>query len=247
MEKRGQISAFIIIGIVILAVFGLVFYYRDLFVEKVLGPEGTRRMLSNQLEFVKIYVEGCINKNSLDVLNALGKHGSLNLNNYVNYYGREIESLCTKQTTGCLNRMFLFSSVQDDLESELYPIKMCIDGKLQNSNRYDITKGDFSVNVKIEQEFVMVNVIYPITLTRKEISVEIKDFYKKINIPLGRIGYAINDILNKEAVGENFDVTLYMMSNLNRYDITKDIMSGYKVYNVSTPFGKYNYLFAVQT
>ncbi len=250
--KRGQVSTFIIIGIVILSIFGLVFYYRDLFVEKVLGPEGTRRMLSNQLEFVKVHVEDCIEKYAGPELVLIGKQGgSLTFNNPVNYYGQDIELLCTRgQGVKCVNHMFLLDKIEENLNNDLKnKILICINPALVN-DRFNVEKGQFSITTKVEDDFVRINVSYPLKLSRKDIFVEVKDFSTKINYPLGKISYAVNDILNMEALGIDFNPYAYSLQRNNIYIINRAnrVYSSYELvfYKVKTIFGDYEVIFAVE-
>ncbi len=74
LKKRGQISVFIIIGIIILLVFGLAFYIKSRISRtEEIGPIVEK--VPTQLYPIKLFIEQCIDKTATDAITLIGESG----------------------------------------------------------------------------------------------------------------------------------------------------------------------------
>ncbi len=74
LKKRGQISVFIIIGIIILLVFGLTFYIKSRTSRtEEIGPIVEK--VPTQLYPIKLFIEQCIDKTATDAITLIGESG----------------------------------------------------------------------------------------------------------------------------------------------------------------------------
>ena len=95
-KKRGQVSTFIIIGLVILFVFILIFFLRDQIREKFRAATNTEEYLNSQLSQIKKNVDSCIVKETDKATKILGESGGyFNPADYVSYYGKRVSILCS--------------------------------------------------------------------------------------------------------------------------------------------------------
>ena len=74
LKKRGQISVFIIIGIIILLLGGLTFYLKAR-ANKIERVEPIVEKIPTQLYPVKLFVEQCIDKTATDAIILIGESG----------------------------------------------------------------------------------------------------------------------------------------------------------------------------
>ena len=74
MKKRGQITLFIVLGIIILLVIGLFFFIRARIAEKKL-LERPAIELPNELKPVQFFAEQCLEKVAIDGFKLIGAHG----------------------------------------------------------------------------------------------------------------------------------------------------------------------------
>ena len=74
LKKRGQISIFIIIGIIILLLGGLVFYLRAR-AHRIEGVEPIIEDIPTQLHPIKIFIEQCIDRTATDAIILIGESG----------------------------------------------------------------------------------------------------------------------------------------------------------------------------
>ncbi|MBU1204456.1 MAG: hypothetical protein KKE93_00935 [Nanoarchaeota archaeon] len=74
LKKRGQISVFIIIGIIIVLVLGLAFYLRAR-AHRIEGVEPIVEEIPTQLHPIKIFIEQCIDRTATDAVILIGESG----------------------------------------------------------------------------------------------------------------------------------------------------------------------------
>src|SRR3989338_5941698 len=75
MEKRGQVTTFIIVGIVALIVVILLFSLKDSLLIKIGGEKAAQDYLKGQMKGIEDEIGDCATKESNDVLVLIGKQG----------------------------------------------------------------------------------------------------------------------------------------------------------------------------
>ncbi|MCD4760203.1 hypothetical protein K8R33_04940 [archaeon] len=75
MQKRGQVTVFIVVGIVILIVFALLFFLRSTITESSFEDEMNALTVPKQLEPVKIYLDSCLKQTVEEGVFILGEQG----------------------------------------------------------------------------------------------------------------------------------------------------------------------------
>src|SRR3989344_4564829 len=103
MNKRGQVTSFIILGIVLVVIAFVVFYF---FGDVLIKQKKEVIFDESEIEPLKNYVEECIKLNGEDGLNLIGKQGGdINLGLYKIYHNEMINYLCyTENYSACYNR-----------------------------------------------------------------------------------------------------------------------------------------------
>lgn len=250
MNKRGQVTTFMIVGFVILAVFILIFFLKDYIFETVRGVEGTKIILNTKIEEIDFRVKDCINSESMDALNLIGRQGgSINPVNALSYYNLNISYLCfgIPNTKKCSNSGLTRIELETELKNYLEDrIKTCIDMEsFRDDSRYEFIVGEYEFNAKIFDKNVLLNISYPIKLKRKGIEVSASTFSETLNVPLGTIQNAVVDILNAESNGY-FDNVMYTLSKQN--DVIVILKRPYpdKVYTVRSKDSLYEFNFAIK-
>ena len=76
MQKRGQVAIFVVVGILILILFGMFVYMETSAGTEKLAANVQEAQQSNQLESpVQVYVETCLERTGEEALLSVGKHG----------------------------------------------------------------------------------------------------------------------------------------------------------------------------
>ena len=199
MHKRGQVTVFIILGILIIAVLGIIFY---LYGSKVNPQVSPSEFDFSKTEVLKNYMETCIQKAGNEVLNLVGKQGGeINPGFYQYYYGDKISYLCYTTTfSPCYNKKpFLFNYVENEINTYVKQKITSCGNEIKNIVRnkgYNVETGLLEIKTKINPYSTIIQVDYPITVKSNTKQVQLSKFTKTFNIPLGRLIKVAEDVVN---------------------------------------------------
>ena len=143
MEKRGQATVFVIIGIVILASIFLLFFFRDSLTQTIRQtPTNPQEYLGGQLQDIKNEISRCVTKETNDAVDLLIKNsGNFKLSSgYIQYLNVSYPILCREfndaNNVGCLSKPILISSLQIKLQDYLpEKIESCLNLFSFNSSK----------------------------------------------------------------------------------------------------------------
>ena len=205
LNNRGQVTMFIIIGIVIVVFAVLIF----LFWPKISSIVGSEK---SPEEFIQDCLGGDL-KETVDLVSSQG--GSINPKNYFLYKDDKLELLCYTSEDYKLCTMqqpLLKQHIENEIKSEINDkVKTCFD-KLQSDYQgkgYEVSlqRKNFSVELLPNKVSVVFN--YPLTLTKGDVKK-----YEQIRISLNNNLYELvgisNSILNTEATYGDSETTIYM-------------------------------------
>lgn len=256
MHKRGQVTVFVILGIVIVVILALVFY---LYGERLkIQTQEQTKFDTSTVEPLKTFVQDCINKYSLEGINLIGKQGGeINPGFYQNWNcvspGNcdKVSYACfTTEYSACYNKKpFLKEFVQDELENYLKTkIVQCVDlNKIRNSG-YTVSAGELKLNVSIGDYATMVNVNYPITITKGDAVLKQDKFSKTFDVPLGRLIKVASDIVDLEQNSLQgtafFDG--YLIRNRGEIEIERHIYRDTEIYITKLRINPYIFQIAIQ-
>lgn len=205
--KKGQVTIYIILGIVILGITGLILYARNIGIG--ISPED---FLKNSMDDVQKELSDCVGTIGEEAISTIGlQGGTLYPNNYVMYKNYNVNYLCTNLPNNprCINRMLL----SEDMEKEISKyVKDNIDNCfVLDTTRFSVEKGNKEVKVTIAENNVLINLKYPITLKKGNIMRKSEEVSKVVNIPLGKLYSTAKDIIESEALYGDFDPLTYML------------------------------------
>jgi len=211
MNKRGQATVFIILGIVIVAVVFLIFYF--------LGDKITRESEidvvfdESSLEPLKDYVEECIESGWNEAIDIVLKQGGrINPGLYYYYQDRKVNYLChTDNFEPCINKHpFVDKMIEREIEDYLTAkVLECIDlGEIRNEG-YSVSEGAFALNADLTDYNVLVDVYYPITISKGNTEVTESRFSETFNVPLGKFAEVAEDVVDEEILFGTFFNQIY--------------------------------------
>ncbi len=162
MKKRGQVTIFIIIGVLIVIVAGaILFVNRDRIA--VAGLKGI------QADPIRDYVEDCVEGVVEDSLVLLKQNaGHYTRQGAVNIYGVSYLGPSTYYSNDVLERQ-----ISDDARLRL-ETSCSLDGF---RDQFDLQIGELDINTEIALHSVSVMIKWPITVTKGENSLVINDFF----------------------------------------------------------------------
>ncbi|MEA2038172.1 MAG: hypothetical protein U9O94_11800 [Nanoarchaeota archaeon] len=169
-KKRGQITVFIIIGLIVLLTYLLLFHYRRESIEDT-------ELIQPELIPVQQYVESCTKNLAREAINIIGLNGGYItfpgwIDNDPSTYlrlnpGDEFKNPYWRYDgkTAVPSLGFIENQMEDYVEER---IESCIDNFSAFHNQFNIIElGNFDVIVEIQEEDVMVRTIYPIEVQDK--------------------------------------------------------------------------------
>ena len=209
MHKRGQVTIFIILGIVIVAVLAFVFYLGGISFNEELSYEEAQSFVSARTEIVSTFVESCSEDSAWVVLRTMGQYGGyvvprFDLNNphfellmptgnhiTINYAAYLDEGGDYVNTFPSVNEMeqefenYLQNVALDPDNSEGFA--SCIDGFDVFKDSFDnVDSGDLTVDVDFA-ETIMIRINYPVTVRRSGYETTISEYFVELPVNMNEI------------------------------------------------------------
>ena len=223
MQKRGQVTVFVIVGIIIFAIVGLIFYTQDFIIKKEVIPP--------QVQPIYNYIESCVQSTLLDSIRILGIQGgyivtpSTSIKTdfstiaYGHYQGKDILPPIKK--------------MQDELSLYLRAtIPLCFN--TEDFPGFTITQSDIKAKTTIKGNFVSASITYPITVSKGDSTHRLESKYNaEIPIRLGSIHNTANDIIENEISNPN-TIELTFLANLD-YDVAILTHEDSLIYSITDP------------
>jgi len=243
MYKKGQVSWFIIFGILLVAIVLFVWYARQLGI----GVE-PKKFLETRASSIRGEVEGCLGLLGEQSINAIGKMGgTLNPTKFRLYNGYRVNYLCynVQGNERCSNRIVRLGDIEKEIEDDIdSKISTCLN-LAQFSGDYQLKTGRSNLKASIGLDDVSIDLDYPITLETKGTTVEMRDFSKSLIRPLGRLYNTVQAIVSDEARLGDFNKDAYMLLHKDTV-IEKHRPYPDKVYVLKTRTSDYIFQFAVE-
>ena len=250
-NKKGQVTLFVVLGIVIVAVVFLVLYLKT----NIFLFNPTVEDLNEQMEGIKEHVANCLFTVSDEPIRRIGLQGgylSTPGGSYRFYNDTTISYLCfnIKGKPQCMNRTLLKNDMEKQLGENIdFILRSCLDVEgFKMFGGFDIITEDWESKVDIRNNDVVVNLHYPIKLKsrRSEVEVSMNDFYKKFNYPLGYLYDTSQKIVETEAVYGEFDQLIFMLHEKGKIRIEKKRPYPDKLYIMNVIGNDYIFQFAIQ-
>ncbi len=242
MNKRGQITIFIILGIVLVTVLAWLFFLGGLNIKEKLSYEEAERFVSARVEPVSSLVEGCVEESAWIVLRTMGKFGGyvvpqfseanptiellmptgdISNINYVAYY----------DDSGFVNNFYSVGEMRNEFETYLENIALDQDDSLfaECINNFDAFRDDFDgieySDLDVEVEFgkkIRMIINYPVTLSRSDYETTIEQYYVELPVNMREIHSVGSKLVNDVYLGNSLiDTRSYY---IGRY--TDELSSG---------------------
>lgn len=223
--KKGQVTVFVIIGLVVLIAFALVFYLASKSSELRKGPENIQIRLAEIYDNIKSdQIDKCTEKETKKAIDLFLENGGSfgTASSTATYKGKQVRVRCSaiSGSDKCLNDPIFLSVAEKEFSSELTNrIGNCIDLNIYRTEGYTIDSGELTANVSINPGTLIVNINYPITIKSGDIEFYRDSFVHNVNIPLGKIIGAVNDVLNDRAQEGIFDPLQYARETFGKVEV----------------------------
>lgn len=250
MMKRGQVTVFVILGIVIVSLIVLFMFAR----KTILLPM-TPENLQSEIDSIAKDVQDCMLDLGEDPIRDIGLRGGY-LHREIGYRlfnDTRISYLChnIENDDRCYNDFLTLQKMESQLNEELrVSFSSCLDlGKYARLKPFKIKAlEDPKVETTIMKDKVIVDLRYPIMLESKKTDLRSSRdrFTVNFNYPLGELYDVSQDIVESEVVNGEFDPLPYMLVSKGKYKIYKHRPYPDKIYILMLMDKDYLFQFAVE-
>jgi len=254
MKKRGQVTIFVILGIIIVALVVLFFAFRKQIIPTAATPENLNEILGD----IEDHIEDCIQTSAEGPLEQIGLQGgylSVPPESYRTWNDNKVSYLCYNQigVERCTNRLLTRAHMEEELSEVIEDdLARCIDVQGFSSGLFKtfdvVANKPMELSTTITSDQVLFELSYPVTLKSKSTDAvaESKTFTVPVEAPLGELYDVALDILDGETSIGMFDTLTYMLVKTSRYTIYLDKPYPDKIYKIKLREGDYIFQFAVE-
>jgi len=249
MNKRGQVSTFVILGIFVVILVALI-----LFARKQTGI-GTPPLefLGEKLKPIERNLKDCVDKQKDTTIKTfLEQGGDFFSDNYVLYQSKKVKYYCRNipKDERCLNYLPPLKTMTDNLNIALQSeISKCVNKDLLKADTfggYDLKAGALTTKTEAVGSGLLVSVNYDVKLTKGEESTKLGTVNQALDVPLKELYDVSFDIVNSEARFGFFEQLFYMLNKKGKYVINIDRPFPDKIYKINKNGNKHELWFAVE-
>jgi len=244
-EKRGQVTLFIILAMVIVIILAVVFYVVSRTSSSLGSYEEDKAFVDGQIGSVRAFVVKCVEKQVSSDVKLLLQNGGKSA----------IEPIARPYQGASVNYLLYDGTNNMNLRSEIgRRISLQVEEKLKNDCSLSSFKEvnpkpeirRMEVDTLILDDSVRVDLTYPITLKKGSYQTTIEDFQINVLTDFGRLYRTADTIISQEVQGGAFDVVEYT-TLFPEIRTKKDALSAKEhVYVISTEEGDEFLIFATK-
>lgn len=219
LSKRGQISVFVIIAIVLVAAVIFFLVIRPNITKPALSTEEAQKFLASQIDPIKKYTTDCIAKTYSKCVILVGYQGGYyQPSRFVASGAYALPYLVYKEGNNWVNDLPLLATIgrniDECLTANINEIKTCLDNFKTFKQTMDISEKEMTITTNsIEEYSINVDVSYPLVLTRSGVTSSLDKMPFSVPICLGQAYKTATEITNSERASQSFDIDAYSSKN----------------------------------
>mgnify|MGYP001617675513 CR=1 FL=1 len=204
--KRGQVTIFIIIALIIVVAIALIFVLwrkPTIKISPSTDPEG--------------YIENCIKEYTKEAIENLSEQGGdIKPEGSVMYKGKDITYLCYNANfyKPCVNqRPLLIEHIEEEITSYIEPkMRKCFSSLEQELEKkgYEIEMGSMNITTELKVKKIIVTIGRKFSMTKEETR-KFEQFSAQLSHPIYELAEIAMEIANQEARYCNFDILGFMI------------------------------------
>ena len=199
MNKKSQVTMYVILGIVILIVISIIFFLRANIINSVFKQESQKiKEVPPQVQVINDFVQDCVQSVSEDALYVIGYHGG--------YFITPDPSTVDKIPYYFINNKSIIPT-KERIEVEIskyinQELKFCTNN-FSNFSEFKINQGNVNTKTSIKGNGTFIDVEYPLNIKKGEINYQLKDFSTILPIRLELIYSVSKTIIDKQVEDPN--------------------------------------------
>jgi hypothetical protein len=219
-QKRGQLSVFVIVGLIVVIVgaLGIYLYTHG----PAATPSGTLRG-ETPLSQLQGMMEDCVRGQAIPLLQRISAGGGT-LTPTRQWKGDKYNILCVDTgITGCVNTMRTKKDIADEFNAAFQPLlQACLDFRPFERMGYTVERGQLATSTIVGFNDVTIGVSLPVTLTHGTDKISYDKQVVIVDSPLGQLHSLANVLLNQNVRLGYIDKDSWMTQHGNRFQIEID-------------------------
>ena len=211
MKKRGQVTVFAIVGVIIAAVIVLFLVIRN---QVYIGGTNIEN-LEKEFPPIQSHIDDCLEESGEKHINLIGKQGgylTTNPGTFRQYNGIGINYLCynLEGKPECSNRGLRLVDIENSLQKAIIQdLEKCININQFDKINLDVSSSKLNLDVDIAEDKVILKANLPVKISKGDVEAKRDKFEVELNYPLGRLYNSAKDIVDSEALHGNIDTLTY--------------------------------------
>jgi hypothetical protein len=209
MQKRGQVTIFLIIAVLVIALIAVFFIFRE-----KLGVQ------SNSLEIspIQTKIVSCLESTTEEGIIYIGLQGG--------YY--EVPKNVSKSLFGGEIAYYYINSLKslpsiEKIESELEEyieinLENCIDFESIEEQGFNVTQGNVSASVNINEDEIKSDIIYPLLISKGEDKYRLTKFESSLNSNIEKVYSASEEVVDSYKANPGFVCMACLEEISKRYE-----------------------------
>ncbi|MBI3032459.1 hypothetical protein HYY69_03210 [Candidatus Woesearchaeota archaeon] len=241
-RKKGQITLFIILGLIILLVVSLTLYLKGEQITAKFDPElGKKVLIDQDITPLQQYIESCLTQVADPLVKEIANSGGMFEPVVYRYYQQQkVNYLCLDAATKenhCENTFLTQQDIEKELSNNINKkLDACIDLNLFKSQGFSIETEEKNTEVTIKDYEISIVLKYPLILKKDNLELQAETFSSTLNLDLGRLIKISNLIVNSELQEGSFDQIEFMKKHsdilINKHKPYPDIIYSVKSKNL---------------
>lgn len=209
MDKRGQVTTFVLIGVLIVILVVGTFLLKDRILTGVLTPKEIQ--VPEQAESVKLFVEECFDEILKEAVELIGRQGGyielpgdpINVGKFTNYLTMYGDSNVVYWYYKADNSVDFFQvpnikSMEQEISNYINNnIFDCL-GEFNEYDGFSIVKGRWETQTDITNSKVVSKLVFPFEIKKGSFDFKFSEFYSDLNAPLGDLYTVAKRVFDKE-------------------------------------------------
>ncbi len=230
MQKRGQITIFVIIGVILLLIVGTFLFFKEDVQKKelILNEELVNLPFVSPVEN---FVETCLDKVAGEGLNLIGRQGGYYKSplDYSIFFQSDLIPYFYEE-----NKEMVTSKEEIEVQLQNYieeNLPFCLEEfKHFEAEGYDITAGTLKVNADVNKQ-ILLDLEYPLTISKGPSEVSVDKISQKIDLDLDKYLLVSDKIVESMDEKKGYVCLSCLEALSEQYDIN---ISAYPIYDPST-------------
>ncbi len=248
MQKRGQVTVFVIVGIVAIITIALIFFAKDALIEQATKATNNEKYLQLQATSIQNEIRTCAETITQETLTTLGNQGGyFDPPKFISYYNKKIGYRCTQREDieACQNDPIVQTTFKNKIEQHITTqMQSCLDLTRWRNKEFIMETGELQTELTLHEASTQVDITYPLTLTKNDVTITRDKTTTHLPVPLQTITDKTNDITNKEAAGTKVDPLEESMTSGGKYSVEVIKPYPHRIYKITA--NNYEWLFAIE-